>query len=417
MSAGTERDHAELQLMTGPPPFTRGNLVTLENWQLAPYNRWAFQHVRELIPTARIARGGGPAWELPTAEPERDLNGIRFATASGELTVGELLDRTYTDGFLVIHDGRIVTEQYFNGMRPDVPHLLMSVSKSVTGLVAGALVSQGLLDVTAPVEAVVPELAGTAFAGARVQHLLDMRAGVQFNEDYDDPDAEIATCDRVYGWRPDDGKPRPATAHEYFATMASDGPHGGPFLYRSIVVDVLAWVLEKAGQARFPDLVADLLWQPMGAEYDADVTVDAHGNALADGGISATLRDAGRIGLLALQGGRARGREVIPAQWLRDTVVGAPDGPGMFRAGDGGNGNGYGYGYPDGAHYRNCWWVTEPSLPLFSAVGIHGQSIFVHGPSQVVVVKLSSWPTALSTPMRRATIAAVHAIADSLATG
>jgi CubicO group peptidase (beta-lactamase class C family) len=409
MSAGTEREHAELQLMTGPPPFARGNLVTLENWQLPPYNRWAFQHVRELIPSARISRGDGSAWELPRAE--RDLSGIRFATASGELTVGELLDRTYTDGFLVIHDGRIVTEKYFNGLRPDVPHLLMSVSKSVTGLVAGALASEGLLDVTAPVEAIVQELAGTTFAGASVQHLLDMRAGVRFNEDYDDPTAEIAVSDRVYLWRPDDGMPRPAAAHEYFATLAGDGPHGGPFRYRSIVVDVLAWVLEKAGQARFPDLVANLLWRPMGAEYDADITVDAHGNALADGGISATLRDAGRVGLLALEGGRAGGRQVIAAQWLGDIIAGAPDGPSAFRAGDGG------VGYADGAHYRNLWWVTDPDLPRFTAVGIHGQGVFVHGPSQTVVVKLSSWPTALSTSMRRATDAAVAAIADSLATG
>jgi CubicO group peptidase (beta-lactamase class C family) len=135
---------------------------------------------------------------------------------------------------------------------------------------------------------------------------------------------------------------RPAAAHEYFATLAADGPHAGPFCYRSIVIDVLAWVLEKAGQARFADLVAGQLWQPMGAEHDADITVDAHGNALADGGISATLRDAGRIG----------------------------------RAGDGAK------GYPPGAHYRNCWWVTDPSLPAFNAAGINGQHIFVHGPAR-----------------------------------
>jgi CubicO group peptidase (beta-lactamase class C family) len=147
----------------------------------------------------------------------------------------------------------------------------------------------------------------------------------------------------------------------------------------------------------------------MGAEYDADITLDAHGNALADGGISATLRDAGRIGLLALSRGRAAGRQVIAPQWLDDTVAGAPDGPRAFRAGDGA-----GPGYPDGAHYRNCWWVTDPGLPMFNAAGIYGQSVFVHVPSQVVVAKLSSWPDALSAPMRRATVAAVTAIASAL---
>jgi CubicO group peptidase (beta-lactamase class C family) len=394
--------------MTGPPPFTHETLVTLENWQRPPFNRWAFQHIRELIPTARISRGDGPAWELPGAE--RDLTGVRLATRSGELTVGELLDRTYTDGFLVIHEGRIVAERYFNGMRPDTPHLLMSVSKSVTGLVAGALAGSGELDVTAPVEAIVPELAGTSFEGTTVQQLLDMRAGVRFQEDYDDPDpeAEIAISDRVYLWRPDDGKPRPASAIEYFATLSADGPHGGPFRYRSILTDVLAWVLEKAAQARFSDLVARELWQPMGAERDAEVTVDGHGSALADGGISATLRDAGRVGLLALRRGRARDAQVIPAAWIDDTIKGAPDGPRAFRAGDGAT------GYPPGAHYRNCWWVTHPRLPMFSAAGINGQLIAVHVPSQTVVVKLSSWPDPLNSALRRATEAAVLAIAKAL---
>ena len=393
-------------MMAGPPPFGTEALVTLENWQRPPYNRWAFQHVRELIPTARILRGDGPAWELPRAE--RDLSEIRFAAQSGELTVGELLLRTYTDGFLVIHRGAIVTEQYFNGLRPGTPHLLMSVSKSITGLVAGALAGKGALDVNALVESIVPELAGTSFAGAQVQHLLDMRTGTRFVEDYDAPDAEIAVSDRVYLWRPDEGKPRPACGIEYFATLANDGQHGGPFRYRSILTDVLAWVLEKAGNARFADLVSRELWEPMGAEHDAEITVDAHGNALADGGISATLRDAGRVGLLALRRGRGHEAQVVPEAWLDDTIAGAPDGPAAFRAGEGAT------GYPPGAHYRNCWWVTEPGLPMFNAAGIHGQHIFVHVPSQTVVVKLSSWPEALSGPMRRATITAVLAIAESL---
>jgi CubicO group peptidase (beta-lactamase class C family) len=400
---------AELWLMAGPPPFATDNLVTLENWQRPPFNRWAYQHIRELIPTARISRGDGPVWELPRAE--QDLDGIRFAASRGERTVSELLDEAYTDGFLVISQGRVVYERYFNGMRPDSPHLLMSVSKSVTGLVAGALAGKGELDVTAPVVTIVPELAGTSFEGATVRDLLDMRTGTRFEEDYDDPGAEIATSDRVYLWRPDDGLPRPADAIEYFCTLANDGPHGGPFRYRSILTDVLAWVLEKAGQARFSDLAARELWHPLGAEYDAEVTVDGHGNTLADGGISATLRDAGRVGLLALRRGRAHQAQVVPPAWFDDTVRGAPDGRSAFTTGDGAN------GYPPGAHYRNCWWVTNPELPMFNAAGIHGQSIFVHVPSQTVVVKLSSWPKAQDVWMRHDTVAAVHAIAAELGGG
>ncbi|HEY2640815.1 MAG TPA: serine hydrolase [Streptosporangiaceae bacterium] len=390
------------QLMTGAPPFPVERQVTLANWQDPPFNRWAFQHIRELIPTARISRGAGPADRLPTAM--QDLSGITFRSADQDLTVGDMLASTYTDGFLVLHRGAIVCEQYFNGMTPDTPHLLMSVSKSVVSTVAGILGERGLLDVSAVVESIAPELAGTSFEGAAVQHLLDMRAGTKFDENYDNPEADVRTYERVYLWRPDGTAPRPADALEYYATLGNDGEHGGPFRYRSILTDVLGWVIERAAGARLHELIAELIWQPMGAEFDAEITLDGRGNAMADGGICATLRDMGRFGLLF--GGAAAERPgIVPAAWIRDTIAGAADGPAAFVADE--------PGYPAGAHYRNCWWVREPAIPFFHASGINGQNVFIHVPSQVVVVKLSTWPTALS-PAIQMTVDAVLAIAAAL---
>jgi CubicO group peptidase (beta-lactamase class C family) len=398
------------QLMAGAPPFPAGSLVNLGNWQDPPYNRWAFQHVRELIPTARIRRGDGAARRLPRAE--RDLSGIRYCSDGRELTVREMLAESYTDGFLVLHRGRIVTEQYFNGMRPDTPHLLMSVSKSVVSSVAGVLAGQGRLDVSAPVATIVPELGGTSFAGATVQHLLDMRAGTRFDENYDNLEADVRTYERVFLWRPDDGDPRPADALAYYATLTNDGPHGGPFRYRSILTDVLGWVIERAGGARLHELISELIWQPMGAEFDAEITLDAHGNPMADGGVCATLRDLGRFGLLFAGTRRAPSSRwsVMPASWVLDTIAGAADGPDAFIAVE------EPVRYTPGMHYRNCWWVTEPAVPFFYAAGINGQQVFVHQPSQVVVVKLSTWPSALN-PVSRLTIDAVLAIAAALQSG
>ncbi len=395
-------------LMAGPPPIPPASLVTLGNWQDPPFNRWSFQHIRELIPTARIRRGSGPAWRLPRAE--LDLSGIRFGTGGREMTVGEMLAETYTDGFLVLHHGQIVTEQYFNGFGQDVPHLLMSVSKSVTATVVGSLAGRGDLDVTARVEAIVPELAGTSFDGATVQDLLDMRAGTRFDENYANPESDVRTYERVYLWRPDDGSPRPASALEYFKTLGNDGPHHGSFRYRSILTDVLALVMERAGGARYHELIGRELWQPMGAEFDAEVTVDGHGNPMADGGICATLRDLGRFGQLILAGGRRGRRQLVPAAWIADTISGAADGSQAFTAGEGGD------RYPPGAHYRNCWWVVDPAVPFFYAAGINGQNVFIHRPTQTVVVKFSTWPTALS-PLLEPTVAAVQAIAGALAGG
>jgi CubicO group peptidase (beta-lactamase class C family) len=194
--------------------------------------------------------------------------------------------------------------------------------------------------------------------------------------------------------------------------LHNDGEHGGPFRYRSILTDVLGWVLEKAGGARLHDLIARLIWQPMGAEFDAEITVDAHGNAMADGGVCATLRDLGRFGLLFASGGARPGRRqsVVPPSWIRDTIAGAPDGPQAFLAAADAP------GFPVGAHYRNFWWVREPAVPFFHASGINGQNVFVHVPSQTVVAKLSTWPTALS-PKIKVTTDAARAIAEALGNG
>ncbi len=396
----------KLGLMAEAPPFAADRLVTLANWQQPPYNRWAFQHVRELIPSARI-RGHGPAWRLP--RDERDLSAIRFRAGGREMTVEQLLEHTWTDGFLVLHRGRIVTERYFNGMSPDTPHLLMSISKSVTSTIVGVLVSRGALDVSSRVTDVVPGLTGTSFEGATVQHLLDMRAGTKFDETYDDPEADVRVYEQVYLWRPRDGRPLPADALGYCATLRNDGEHGGAFRYRSILSDVLAWVIERAAGSRLHELIARELWQPMGAEFDAEITVDAHGNPMADGGICATLRDLGRFGQLFLQGGRRGRREIVPSAWVDDTIGGAPDGAHAFVEGDDPP------GYPRGAHYRNNWWVHDPAAPFFYAAGINGQHVFIHGPSQTVVAKFSTWPVALSPSLRRVTVRGVLAIAEAFA--
>jgi hypothetical protein len=287
----------------------------------------------------------------------------------------------------------------------------MSVSKSVTSAVAGMLVGRLLLDPSAHVTDIVPELQGTSFEGATVQHLLDMRAGTRFDESYDDPEADVRTYERVYLWRPDDGQARPDDALGYFATLQNDGPHGGPFRYRSILTDVLAWVLERSAGTRLHELIAAGLWQPMGAEFDAEITVDGHGNPMADGGICATLRDAARFGQLYLQRGRLRDREIVPASWIDDTIRGTPDGAIAFRNGDNPD------GYPPGAHYRNCWWIRDPGLPFYHASGINGQHIFVHVPTQTVIAKMSTWPTAWREDWLRLTVSGVTAIVDALEQG
>lgn len=397
----------ERDLMSGAPPFTGDAAVTLDNWQDGPANRWSFQHVRELIPTARISRSTGLIRRLP--KEEKDLSSLNFRIDNKEIALGELVESTWTDAFLVLFRGRLVTERYFNGMTAVTPHLLMSVSKSVVAAVAGILAGRGLLDADAELSQIVPELAGTSFAGATVRQLLDMRTGTRFSEDYADIKSDVRAYERVYLWRPPHGDgPVAADALEYFTTLENDGPHGGPFRYRSILTDVLGWVLERVAGERLHKLIERELWQPMGAEFDAEITLDSRGNAMADGGICATLRDVGRFGQLYLDRGISGPKAVIPHQWIDDTVAGAPDGAEAFTAGD--NPPGFGAG----SHYRNCWWVRDPAVPFFSAAGIYGQHIFVHVPTRTVVVILSSWPEPVSAAMTAQLAAATVAIGEAL---
>ena len=401
----TASDHPR-SFMVGAPPFGADRLVTLENWQTPPANRWGFLHTRELVPTARIRRGLGPVRELPT--DLRDVLGVSFDVDGERFTVARLLDETWTDGFLVLQNGRVIAEHYFNDMAPDTPHILMSVSKSITSAVAGCLVGRSALDVDAPITDLVPELKGTGLDGATTRHLMDMRAGIDFDEDYDNVDADVRVYEQIYQMRPPTDEDLPSNALDYFATLRRDGKHGGPFRYSSILTDVLAWVVERASNVRFPELVATELWGPMGAEFDAEVTLDRHGNAMADGGVCATLRDLGRFGLQYMTPTAGSPFQVVPPNWVDDTIAGASDGPDVFEE------FAAQPGFPAGSHYRSGWWIRSIGDPYLHASGIYGQNVFVHGPTKTVVVKLSSWTGPLDRRALDATAAAVVAIGGYL---
>jgi CubicO group peptidase (beta-lactamase class C family) len=398
---------APADLMAGSPP-PMDALVTLANWQDPPYLRWAYVHVRELIPTALISRGTGPVVPLPRAP--RDLDDLPFHVAGRRHTVGEMLDRTDTDGFLVIHHGRVLVERYGGAMTETTPHLLQSVSKSLTSALVGALVGAGRLDPADLVTDHVAELRGGPFEGCTVQHLLDMRAGTRFSEDYADLDADIRISEQVAGWRPRTRRDLPPDLYAYMATLRNQGPHGGPFQYRSILSDVLGWVLERAGGASFARLYSRYVWSRLGAEHDAEITVDAHGGALQDGGISVTLRDLGRFGLMHLRGGRIGRRRVLPASWVARVGVPRPDLVEAF----GGALTYEGVATPT-SHYHDQWWVFDAERGIYGGIGIHGQALVIHRAADAVIVKLSTQASPLDRERHQLQLAGAVAIGDALA--
>ena len=142
------------------------------NWNQPPYNRHSFQHMSALFNTTSIRRSNGQVSAFEYAI--EDLGQLTYPVARGETrSLQHFLDSTYTDAFIVLQDGIIIAEQYFNGMGADTPHLLNSVSKSFVGMLAGIAVDDGLLDTGSLVSDYLPKLANSAFRETTVQAALD----------------------------------------------------------------------------------------------------------------------------------------------------------------------------------------------------------------------------------------------------
>jgi CubicO group peptidase (beta-lactamase class C family) len=375
-------------LMSGFPPPAESR-VTLANWQDPPYNRWSFQHLRELIPTQRISCGHPPWHSSANRAASSVLKDVTVHRLAGHTsTFNEVIAETWTDAVVVLHEGQIVFEQYFDGMTEEIPHLLMSVTKSVVGCIAGILVEQGVLDMDKQASTYVPEIVGSGYDGATVRQLLDMRTGVAFREEYTNQDAEVRVMERFMGWRSGEEDEGARGMYFYLTKLGTDTDHGGRFVYRSADTDMLGWVCERAAGARMADLISLLIWQPIGAEFDAEITCDGVGSAIHDGGMSARARDVARFGQLVLEDGYVRGTSIVPERWLHEGRALDPDTRRAFAASD---------SEPvlTGGWYRNqFWFVPGPLGDLQLCLGIHGQMVLVDQSTRTVSVKLSSWPPA-----------------------
>lgn len=387
--------------MQGFPPPPHGQ-VTLANWRTPPFHRWAFQHVREVVPTADIANDPDHVWALPSAPV--DLGGLAVGHGGQELGFADFLEATDTDAIVILHRGRIAAEVYANGMTRGTPHILMSVSKSILGVVAGILADRGILDPAQPVTRLVPELAGTAYEGAAVANLLDMRVGVAFDEDYLATTGPIIAYRKAQNWNPPEPGDKPSDLRAFFATLtAADGPHGGRFHYVSPNTDLLAWVIERACGRRYADVVSEFLWQPMGAGRSAYITVDRLGAPRGAGGVCTTALDLARLGQLIVQDGRRDGVQVIPEAWIEDIA-----GTGDAAAWDRGSFAGYFPGLP--MHYRSKWYVLNGPSPMLFALGVNGQNLFVDRARQLVIAKFSSQDLPMDADRIRLTTSGIAAI-------
>ena len=369
-------------------------------------HRWALRSVENFLPTLTVR--GAPGGGRPIPQGSADLAPVAVRDSSrGDTTVGDVLNATDTEAWLVLHEGVLVDEQYRRGMAPGTSHMLMSVTKSVVGIVTGILCEQGRLAPDDELTRHVPELASSGYRGATVRNVLDMRSGIRFAEDYVDPAADVRRMEAAIGWRPGVVGVHPGL-HRFLCELPAERAHGGAFDYRSCETDVLGWVCERASGASMADLISTLVWQPIGAERDAVLLCDSFGAGVHDGGLAAAARDVARFGQLLLDGGTVEGVQVAPRGWLADiwSVNGEvrrafADSPAEAAL--------------PGGWYRSQFWVVPgPHGDLLLCLGIYGQLIRIDPATRTVMVKLSSWAAPQNPVHLFDTMLACDAVADAL---
>lgn len=289
---------------------------------------------------------------------------------SDERSLASFLEETSTTALLVVHKGEIVFEDYYLGTSKDDKRISWSMAKSFLSALFGVAVEKDLIDsLDDPVTKYAPELAGSAYAGVAIRHVLHMASGAAFNEDYLDFNSDINKMGRVLALG--------GSMDEFAAALNIHAREPGTERqYVSIDTHVLGMVLRGATGETMHDLFQDWLWSKIGPGADAYYLTDGEDVAFVLGGLNMRTRDYALFGQLFLQGGQWNGAQIIPANWVTEsTTASAPSDTSTDNTG-------VDYGYQ--------WWVPRGSAGQYFAVGIYGQYIFIDPVTETVIVKNSA---------------------------
>ncbi|MES2106730.1 MAG: serine hydrolase [Pseudomonadota bacterium] len=395
----------KLGLMSTFPPVGE-QIVNNENRGKFPQMRWVLQHTREVVPTRNIRRGGLAVSELPAAP--RDFDQVAFEDDKGQkTTIADWQKNTYTDGLIVLHKGRVVYERYSNQLQPETPHLLFSLTKSFTGLLAAQLVHEGKIDANAVVSKYVPELVDSAWGDMTVQQVMDMTGAVRYREVYTDPSSEVFPYLYASNLLPlPAGYAGPRTIYDFLKTLKKEGEHGAGFVYRTVHSEVLGWIVSRVTGKHFADLLSERVWSKLGMQEDAYVMVDSVGTPLQGAGLNASLRDLARFGEMLRRGGQFNGQRIFDQAVIDD----------LRKGGDREKFKASGMSFRPGYSYHNQWWILHNADGAFEASGVHGQMIHINPAAEMVVVKLSSHPVAGAGFTHPLTLRAWDALAKAVRT-
>lgn len=372
----------QLGLMQGFPP-AESKLVTKANYTQPPFNRWGLQHMRYLNFTAPIERGNLAVSQL-TAKPQ-DLLTHKFMIDNKSQTLQTFARQSYTDGLLVMHNGKIVTEWYDDGMTPATAHWLASMTKSFVGTLGELMIYQGKLDPQKKVEYYIPELKNSPFGSATVRQILDMDVGVISDGYYQglhESGSYLNKFAKASGFLPSG---EIVSSYDVLPTAKSVGANGGKFRYSSPTAEVAGWLISRVSKQPLEVVLSEQIWSKLGTSGEAYTIVDSKSKMVSTGGLNLTLRDVARFGQMLANNGQFNGVQVLPIPVVRSVFAGGDKTTWI-------NGD-YSSMRPYINSYHSYWYQTDNQYHAVMAMGVYGQHLYIDPVNDIVIVKFASYPT------------------------
>ncbi|MDK9735753.1 beta-lactamase family protein [Vibrio sp. D404a] len=379
-------------------PAKPADQVTLSNYTEHPYNHWSFQNMG-IHPVVMVPRDGAIS-EIPlNLSPE--VVEHKFKYGENEYTFRDAMINDFTDGYIIIKDGKVLHEEYFGDFGHRDKHLWASSTKSLVGQALGLLVEQGKVDVNEKVSKYVTELAGTHFGEQSLHTVLNMTSALNYREDYVNmaPGEVHYEYFRRLGFVPaydlmaidptKDDTPRDLLSFAGMFEQAEGLPINNTFEYHSPNVDVIGWVIARVSGQPLNEFIADNIWNKLGAEHDAFFMADIGYNPIATGGFNTTLRDFARVGLAMVNNGQYNGEQVFSEKWVKDSFnVDEQDRKAT---------NNSIYKQKEGAvydshleGYKNFLWVHDSEKNIATYRGVFGQFLYINQDKNVVIATFSS---------------------------
>lgn len=360
-------------------PQEQPETTSLLFWNQVEKER-GFRNIDKILPTRKIS-AGNDVLELPLAL--QDLSSVKYSLEGQQFTLEDHMQSQKVGGLLVLKEGKIIYENYGLDNNEDSRWIAFSVAKSVTSMLIGAAIQDGYINsVQDSVTDYLPRLKGSAYENASIENVLNMASGVAWNEDYFDPESDVS-------------KAGGSNAMELFAhlnTLKVSGKPGEIFNYSTGETNLVGAILRAAIGNNESAYLEQKIWKPFGMASEANWVIDAtYGTELGGCCLNATLRDYGRIGMFAMNGGvLADGTRVLTDGWMKASTTPSKG----FK----------GYGY--------LWWLRPDGS--YAAQGIFGQLIWMDPKTQTIIVTHSAWAKAVGESFTAHRWAMVEAIQKAI---